>query len=392
MQKYFDNSISKEELELLLQKLSGNEDMHGFSEVLKTHWESASLNSQGLASGSWDEKFHAMMEEAKQAVPVIAISKAKKIKTIYRFAAAASIAALLLSAGYFIFFARGSKKETHTEIGKSSTNDIAAPVGSKTTLKLSNGTIVILDSLENGRIAQQGNVNVQKINSGQLAYTTLKEEPAEIVYNTLSTAKGGQTRIVLADGTKVWLNASSSLRFPVAFSGGKREVELMGEGYFEVAKNPAMPFYVKSKDLQVRVLGTHFDVMAYEDEKVIKTTLLEGSVKIIRNKSVKVLKPGQEASIQKSGDAISVSSDIDTDDAIAWKNGFFQFNRLDMKGIMRQVSRWYDVEVQFAPDVNTSRTFSAVVSRSSNLSAVMKIMEQANIHFKIKGKIITITQ
>jgi transmembrane sensor len=393
LDKYLQNSISKEELETLLQKASEYEDLETFSTALKSHWEKAKEKAfVGVGPENWDEKFAAMMEEAKRSAPAIKMQDKKGTRWLYRIVAAASVLILLSAGTYFLFFHKPTKEISQAKNIPQLKNDVAAPTGAKTTLTLANGSTIILDSAQNGALADQGNSRVQKLNSSQLAYNTLNEKPTEIVYNTLTTAKGGQTMVVLADGTKVWLNALSSLKFPTAFAGENREVELKGEGYFEVSKNARMPFYVKVNDVRVKVLGTHFNIMAYDDENVIKTTLLEGSVKITKDTKEKILKPGEQATVDKTNGNVQVKTDEDADEAIAWKNGFFEFSRLDMQGIMRQVSRWYDVEVSYDQKVNTNRTFSAIVSRSSNLSVVMKIMEQANIHFKVEGNKIIITE
>jgi hypothetical protein len=269
-------------------------------------------------------------------------------------------------------------------------NDVA-PGGDKAILILGDGSKVVLDNTRNGSIGQQGNSKVLKIDAGKLAYnaqSTIKNGEPKILFNTISTPRGGQYQVELSDGTKVWLNASSSLYFPTSFVAGKeRVVELKGgEAYFEVAKNKTMPFKVKVNKMDIQVLGTHFNVMAYNDEHAIKTTLLEGSVKInthLDNKAV-YLQPGQQAQLDNHGD-VNVSQNVDIDLAVAWKNGFTAFKSADIATIMRQVGRWYDVDVVYE-GVIPERTFTGKISRNANLSDLLRLLEVSKIHFKIDGR------
>jgi ferric-dicitrate binding protein FerR (iron transport regulator) len=195
----------------------------------------------------------------------------------------------------------------------------------------------------------------------------------------------------LADGTQVWLNAASSIRFPVVFTGAERKVEITGEVYFEVSKNAAIPFKVKTAASEVVVLGTHFNVNAYDDEAAVKTTLLEGSVKIIAaGQPIKYLQPGQQSAINKQG-TITVLNNADIEEALAWKNGRFQFNSADLKSILRQISRWYDVDVVYKGNVNLH--FTGQLTRNDNVSKVFEeLVLTGEVHFKIEGKKIIVTE
>jgi ferric-dicitrate binding protein FerR (iron transport regulator) len=205
------------------------------------------------------------------------------------------------------------------------------------------------------------------------------------LYNTISTPKGGQYQVTLSDGSKVWLNAASSLRFPATFSGKERKVELTGEGYFEVAHNKKMPFHVTVNDLDVEVLGTHFNINAYADESAIKTTLLEGSVKVVKGNETKIIEPGEQASVTTSEDEINVKQQVDLEQVVAWKNGIFQFERADIESVMRQISRWYDIDVDYHGRV--SEHFGGTISRDVNISDVLKMLEMTGgVNFKIDGK------
>jgi len=201
---------------------------------------------------------------------------------------------------------------------------------------------------------------------------------------------GGEYQVVLADGTKVWLNALSSIRFPTSFKGSERKVEITGEAYFEVAKNARMPFRVIGGSQTVEVLGTHFNINAYPDESAVATTLLEGSVKVaMHDGQAKVLKPGEQALIFKENNSFRVK-EVDAEDAVAWKNGYFQFNDDDLKTIMNQLSRWYNVEIVYQ-QANLDQKFGGTISRSKNLSQVLRILElTGNVRFRVEGRRITV--
>lgn len=300
---------------------------------------------------------------------------------------AAAAILILISAGIFTLFNKNSKDQPIAG-NQAPASEIITPGGNKAVLTLADGTTIILDSAANGTLSQQGNSKVIKKENGQLAYQSSNAAQAAIQYNTVTTIRGGQYQLILSDGSKVWLNAASSLRFPASFAGKERSVELTGEGYFEVARNPAMPFKVKiNGESEVSVLGTAFNINAYPDERTMNTTLIEGSVNFtaVNGESVK-LKPGQQA---QSGSAVSVINNVDIDEITAWKSGWFNFDRADIASIMRQVSRWYDVEVVFQGQPS-KKTFSGIVSRSHQISEVLKIMEKAGVRFRIDGRKITV--
>ncbi|NWJ50523.1 MAG: FecR family protein [Bacteroidetes bacterium] len=309
--------------------------------------------------------------------------------------AAAAIVVLFISTATFFLIRHYQKMPGEIgETAQSLKNDVA-PGGNKAVLTLADGSSIILDSAQNGALAQQGNTKVLKLNNGQLAYNLAgQQHPATtVLYNTISTPKGGQYQVVLPDGSKVWLNASSSLRFPTAFIGNERIVEITGEAYFEVASlkisdnlTKKRPFIVKVNGVEVDVMGTHFNVMAYGDEGKIKTTLLEGVVNVKRGKLNELLKPGQEAelSYNQTNDKIIIRN-VDLEEAVAWKNGRFLFNNAEIRPIMRQLMRWYDVDVIYEGNV-PERYFTANISRNTNLAELLKVFELSKIHFKIEGR------
>lgn len=304
-----------------------------------------------------------------------------------RFAAAASVL-VLLSFGTYYFF----RSRIADQIAQNNKNIL--PGSNKAILTLSNGQQIILTNAKNGQLGTQGGTAINKTADGKVVYNTATSTAAAIVYNTLSTPRGGQYHLTLADGTDVWLNAASSIRYPVAFTGKERKVEVTGEAYFEVVHNDKMPFRVSVNNQTIEDIGTHFDVDAYTDEPLMATTLLEGSVRVANDSKSVTLIPGEQAQV-KQGVAnanIMILDHVDTDDVIAWKNGLFQFNKASIETVMRQVSRWYNVDISYADNKIPANTFTGNISRSSNISQLLDILSYAGVHFKIeKNKITVIT-
>ena len=318
-------------------------------------------------------------------------TKVRRLFPWYRVAAAIAILVLLSVGGYFYFNNTKTIQLAQVDIAKRFKNDIA-PGGNKAILTLSNGKQIILDSAANGTLTQQGSIKVIKLDSGQLAYRQSGSSPlgeAGMGFNTITTPKGGQYQLILSDGSKVWLNAASSLKYPTSFTGKERNVELTGEGYFEIAHNAKMPFHVEVNEMQVEVLGTHFNINAYSDEVSIKTTLLEGSVKISKEDKSVIIKPGQQ--VQLSVDGLVIKDNINVDKVIAWKNNLFRFESEDIETIMRQLSRWYDVNIDY--EVKTNKHFTGIISRNVNASEVLKMLEMTGeMHFRIEGKKVTVVK
>ena len=305
-----------------------------------------------------------------------------------RWVAAAII--LLLGTGYYFFKTNKEHKEQKqlAEIGQTKAKDIAPPNTVNAVLTLANGQTVILDTTSSGTVALQGAVNVVKLADGQIAYRGTSKE---IQYNTLNNPRGSKViSLLLADGSKVWLNAASSLKYPTSFTGSERKVEITGEAYFEVAHNPAMPFMVSKGGTNIKVLGTHFNVNAYDDERSLNVTLLEGSVSVMANHSTqpKVIEPGAQARVDKNG-YIQLDNSVDLNEVMAWKNGLFSFKAADIESIMRQVSRWYNVEVVFKTPI--TEKFYAEVSKSTNVSSLLEMLQATKaVQFKIEGNAIVV--
>jgi len=267
------------------------------------------------------------------------------------------------------------------------------PGSHKAVLVLVDGTKISLTEAANGNIASQENIQITKSGDGQLIYTlTPRSKGAAPTsgYNTIETPKGGQYQVVLPDGSKIWLNAYSSLRLPLNFSEGtERRVELKGEAYFEVSHQPTRPFTVVSGQHAVQVLGTHFNVKAYADEADIKTSLLEGKVRVTAGTHSVTLAPGQQSRLVAENITVV---EVDTREAVAWKDGYFRFDEERLEDIMRSVARWYDVDVVFENDALKEETFGAVTTRFTRISTLLEIMEQTgDVQFRVEGKTIHIS-
>lgn len=302
----------------------------------------------------------------------------------------AAAAVVLLVAGGAAWLIGNKRPVEMASASQEITNDIA-PGGNKAMLTLADGTQIPLDSTASGTLALQGSTQLRMQGNGQLAYETSgRGETAPLVYNTITTPRGGQFQVTLSDGSKVWLNASSSLRYPAQFSGKARNVELTGEAYFEVAKKDGATFAVKVNDMEVAVLGTHFNIMAYEDEAQVKTTLLEGAVKVSHGNNSQRLTAGQGASLQKSTGVLRIQEHVNTEEAVAWKNGLLHFEGNDIQSAMRMIARWYDVDVVYEATVPAH--FRGIIPRNVNVSKVLQMLEMTGeVHFEIKGKQIIVS-
>jgi transmembrane sensor len=315
---------------------------------------------------------------------------AKIRKMPQRWWAAAAILLLIASGSYFFLNRQHSKTPVASVKDKILIND-AAPGGNKAILTLANGSKIILSNAKNGALTQQGNTKVVKLEDGKLAYQSGETNvPVAVEYNSVSTPRGGQYQLTLSDGSKVWLNAESEITFPTAFTGKERKVAIKGEAYFEVTHDASKPFQVTVNGMEVQVLGTHFNINAYDDDNYIKTTLLEGSVKVTKGNESVLIVPGEQAKVSSSTDVIKIKKDADLDEAVAWKNGFFYFSHAGLQTVLHEFSRWYDVDVEYE-GVLPQRVFEGKIQRSLNLSEVLKILETNDVHFKIEGKKIVVT-
>lgn len=370
LEQYLDGTLSAEELELFLVAAREASNQVVTEQVIQLKLEQQAYT--GLAGSGWNDLlFESMLQRA-----VDMERPAKRIFRISRWTWAAAIAILL--AGTLFIMLPGRKVETVA-------SDIA-PGREGAILTLSDGTQIVLDSMPHGLIAQQqGSVVV--LGEGGLAYETSGKAGAQVAYNTMTTPKGRQFQLTLPDGTKVWLNAASTIRYPTLFSEKERLVTISGEAYFEVRGNTRQPFRISiDGKAEVEVLGTRFNINAYGNEKSINATLLDGRIRVRKGQEQVMLQPGQQGQVTEH---IRVTGNVNLEKVVAWKNGVFNFEGAGLDEVMRQLERWYDIRVRYdgaVPDI----TFSGEMYRSVNLSDILEVLQKMGIHFRLEGRTLTI--
>jgi transmembrane sensor len=348
------------------------------------------------------QQIHSLKATAELAVTPEPFPAPRRMR-VRRQLAAASVLLVLASVAVIWMFYGHSPLRRPIAARLTSDSQTIRPLGNRATLTLGNGSVVDLDTVKEGPVIREGKVRIDK-QQAQLVYKALGAVKgktsgvvvpgdvsaiSEMVYNTLRTPRGSMYSVVLSDGTMVWLNASSSLRYPTTFTGRVREVSLSGEAYFEVAQNPSQPFQVTVNGMEVNVLGTHFNIMAYDDESTIATTLLEGVVKVDCMKKSATLVPGQQSLLMRDGRDMRVRN-VDVEEAVAWKNGILQFRSEDIRSVMRKVARWYDVDVRYEGKI--SDHFSGAIYRDAEVSGLLRNMELTHtVHFRIEGRTITVS-
>jgi transmembrane sensor len=328
-----------------------------------------------LFSGTWDELQKADPRN-KQIRPF------RRIPGWIRTASAAAVILMLASGTYFLLNRKSGTKPTPVAETKKPID--IAPGGNKAVLTLSNGSQIILDSVHNGLLAKQSGSSVVKTDSGQLAYQSNAGKNlvfSETSFNTLSTPRGGQYQLVLPDGTKVWLNAASSITYPTAFSGKERKVTVTGEVYMEVVHNQKMPFRVRVGDQTIEDIGTSFNINAYPDESGINTTLVQGSAKVSWNNRSELLKPGQQS--RTANEVFKVVNNVDIEYVMAWRNGKMQLAHGDVKKLFREISRWYNVDVVYQ-GVVPEGGFSASIKRNLPLSNLLSVLNAYGVHTRVE--------
>ena len=369
---------TSKEMQWLLNYLE-NSDGTELIQLMQKHFSEDLENSREISPETSAKLFKAIHDKiSAESKPV-----RRRVIPLRKIAVAATVMGLLLLSTFLLYNRNTSKETANAEVDKRRFKNDVLPGGDKATLTLADGSTVVLDDARNGTLAQQGSSKVIKVD-GKLMYDPANNNSKEIVYNTISTPNGGQYQLELPDGSLVWLNATSSIHFPTSFVGKERRVEVTGEAYFEVAKNRDMPFIVTVNGSEVQVLGTHFNVNAYSDEDNVKTTLLEGSVKFVSGTNINMLRPGQQSQLASNG-LIKVVSNVDVDEVVAWKNGMFDFDNAGIETVMRQLSRWYDVEIEYKG--KTDDQFIAEMRRNIKLSDALKALElTGKVKFEIQGK------
>lgn len=397
--KYVQNQCTPQELEILVNELgaAGDEEHEeAITQLFNTTWEGLEVHPDKYSLPNLT-----LPETHAYETPVIEMYSLKR--RWMRIAVAASIILIMGAAGFWLIRTRETKLATTPA---TTTKDIS-PGGNKAILTLADNSTIVLDNAANGKLAQEGVATIIKSGDGSLEYSlpATREGNVETLYNTLRTPRGGQYQLTLSDGTKVWLNAASSITFPTSFTGNERNITITGEVYLEVAHNAAKPFKVQTNGADVEVLGTHFNVQAYTDEPAKKITLIEGRVKVsnrqlaIGNRQSAILKPGQQAELIADSQLAPTSrrltihdkSDVDMEEVLAWKNGLFRFNNADIETVMKQVERWYDVEVVYEGPVPEGH-FRGKIPRNVMASEMLKIIEASGIQFRIENKKIIITK
>lgn len=391
--KYLNRECTTAEIRYLLSKFDSAENEADLRDAIKQYFEKEEAGEKADDSSiqnSLDE-VHANLLRNIRATP-------KTDAPVYNFfwlkAAAAVLLLGVFSAIVYTYLQHSNLQHQGQKMAKITAADVELG-GEKATLTFGNGHRIVLNDAKKGVIAQQGSIAVIKTKEGQLVNSNVnasgtKNDNKKPIYYTITTPRGGDYQVVLPDGSKVWLNAASSLTYPAEFTGTERIVALTGEGYFEVAKNAAMPFKVTSEGQTVKVLGTHFNINAYTDEHAMRTTLLEGSIQITYKQAKAMIKPGEQAQIvMGSGSGINVVNDPDAEDAIAWKEGYLDFNHADIQTVMRQISRWYDVTIRYQGAI-TSKQYGGAIQKNLKLSQVLKILENNHLHFMLTGKEVTV--
>ncbi len=375
---YLTGEITNSQKIDLLQMLDNPLLSDEFTAILYDNYNSNEIpQTDGVSTLDFIAKLKNKIE-----APVVDVNIAP-VKKLFNWKKIVAAASIITIAGMGVFYLlSNNKKGKDNQFVYTTPKVDVTPGKAGAVLTLANGEQIVLDSAGNGVLANQSNTAVIK-KDGKLIYA--EGNDAKIVYNTMTTPKGRQYNLELSDGTKVWLNAASSITFPTAFTGKERKVEVKGEVYFEVAKNAGKPFKVMAEGTEIKVLGTHFNVNAYGDEVAMNTTLLEGSVELTGKNKTVVLKPGQQASVT---DKINILNEADIDEVMAWKNGKFSFNDANLETIMRQVARWYNVEIVFEDKITD--TYTIDVPRDVPASKLFEFIElSGGVKFKIsEGKVV----
>jgi len=378
--KYLDGICNPQELEDLFHYF-GTADEAELKELIRNELATEDIVPASESERQTLERVHAQLTgDLFETGPV---TPKRAVKLWPRIAVAASILICLSAGGYYLLHKHAVQQITQNR------QDIM-PGGNKAILKLANGKTIVVTDAKNGLLAQQGNTSISKKSAGMLVYAGSGNDNGIMLYDTLIVPRGGQHQVKFADGTIAYINAETKLRIPESFAGKERTIEVIsGDAIFKVAYNAKIPFYVKHQGQVTQDMGTEFDVNAYPEEAGTKTTLIEGSIKVSANGKSMLLKPGQQ-SLVRAGGVINVKN-VDVEEVTAWRDGYFDLNDVSLERIMREVSRWYDVDVVYADNGLKSQVFSGTVSRFKTVPEVLKKMElTGTVHFKVQGHQITV--
>lgn len=387
--------MNKDRLRKLLEKYFNNTiDSHDCDELLKYMEKADPELLSEIIDRSVRDKEDGPVFEKMQADKVYDLIKADpRFKVLphklyqkgwFRIAAVLTV---FLSFTYYLVNTKKADLSSSGTIADIKSKDMIVPGGNKAILTLSNGKKIVLGQTGAGQLAKESGVEIERTKKGEIIYKALNDvaRSGAVVFNKIETPRGGEYQVVLPDGTRVWLNAASSLSYPTAFNGRTRDVSLTGEAYFEVAKNKNMPFHVQVNGATIQVLGTRFNITSYSDEDDMTATLLDGSVRVIKNGHQALLHPGQQAVIGRASDQMAISS-ASISEVMAWKNGYFLFRDEDIKSIMKKISRWYDIEVEYRGEVEGQK-FGGTFYRSKSFKELLHYLEKLGpLHFKIEGR------
>ena len=374
LQRYLDGNANPKEVKIV------EEWYRHLSDNNNWYW---ALGERELLAKTIETRLLQSINEERKVISLWDTNLVKSFSIRFRWVAAAAII-LFISAAYFLFSIKNREVDkVHLSTRQLFKNDVA-PGKNGAVLTLANGTKISLDSAANGTLGIQGNASILN-NNGQISYNSLNEKPITVLFNTLTTQRGNQYQLVLPDGSHVWLNAASSITYPTVFTGNERRITMSGEAYFEITKNAKLPFIVQKGDVSIKVLGTHFNVNAYDDEDAMKTTLLEGKIAVSKGVNSNLLTPGQQAVMPNNLSKIQIIDDANIEETMAWKNDIFKFTNASIESVMLQVSRWYDLDVVYKTKV--THHFVAEIPRNVPLSELLRLLELTDqVHFKIEGR------
>ncbi|BAV07873.1 FecR family protein [Filimonas lacunae] len=331
----------------------------------------------------WDHLYQKILLQ-RNSLEAPAVTTISIYKRIRRYSAAAAMIAVMAASAWLLL--RNNNKEIIP--AKPVAHSTPLSTGSKIELTLSYGQIVVLDSMMEGLIRDEATGEMISVHHGSLTYSPDSKSTSAAHFHQITVPRGKQYHVVLPDGSGVWLNAQSSLRYQSAFTNNRRQVTLSGEAYFEIKNNPTAPFSVNANEVHVDVLGTAFNMMAYKDEQKVVTTLVNGSVKVSAADAV-IIKPGQQAVLQNGKHHFAVST-ADLDAVLAWKSGEFRFDGLDIKGVMRQVARWYNVEVVYKGNLPNNKLYGVFPRKNSVKEVLEALVLISNIQLTMEGNTITV--